>query len=143
MPAPSTYSESDLAAYMLDIMGQVATDLGWTASTPAMVRAIYATERACAVTDIATATDMGMVEAIAAREAWRVAARWTATLHNFGPQQGVSFAMSAINDQITTQLAFAEAAASIYGDPANTIVVSDIVHADDPYAPLNLGAEMG
>lgn len=132
MPAPLSYSEPDLIAYMLDTMGQVATDLKWTAMEPALLRAVWSVQRACGVSNIIDATDMAKVEALANREAWRAASRHTASLFTFGPQQGERFEMGKINDQINTQLALAEAAAAPYLS-SNRIGVATLRYEGDPY----------
>lgn len=73
MPAPTSYSEAQLAALMVDEMGAVATSLGLTATSAGILRAITAVERLLEVSDVATATDMAVVEAAARWQAWAVA----------------------------------------------------------------------
>lgn len=73
MPAPSSYTESSLAAFMVATLGSAATDLGLTASSPGILAAVTAVERALGVSDVADLEDMPVLESAAAWKAWAAA----------------------------------------------------------------------
>lgn len=73
MPAPTAYTESQLADFMLDELGGTASALGWEFGTPQLLRAVYAVARMLDVADVATVTDMTALEALARLSIWRAA----------------------------------------------------------------------
>lgn len=73
MPAPSSYTESGLKTYMVGVLDSVATDLGLTTASTSIVNAVTAVERLLGVSDVASLTDMSVLEAAAAWKAWQVA----------------------------------------------------------------------
>lgn len=73
MPAPSSYSESGLKTFMVDVLDSVAADLGLTTSSTAISQAVTAVERLLGVDDVADLDDMPVLEAAATWKAWAVA----------------------------------------------------------------------
>jgi hypothetical protein len=73
MPAPSSYSESSLAALMVNELGAVGVSLGLTTSAALITQGVTAVERVLGVSDVATATDMALVESAARWQAWLAA----------------------------------------------------------------------
>jgi hypothetical protein len=141
MPAPLSYSESDLAAFMVDELADVAVALGWTATTPRLVRAVYATERACGVPDISSVTDPAMVEAVGAREAWRAAmgaaaARVNKRVGDLSKSESDLFAQCRANYLTASTEAMAY-------DTTNVIGVASVTYAPDVYGPLDTSGEFG
>lgn len=73
MAAPSSYSESALKTFMVEVLDSVATDLGLTTSSTALAQAVTAVERLLGVSDVAELDDMPVLEAAATWKAWAVA----------------------------------------------------------------------
>jgi hypothetical protein len=73
VPAKASYSESELATYMVAVLDSVATDLGLTASSPSVLAAVTSVERLLGVSDVATLTDMAVLESAATWRAWGAA----------------------------------------------------------------------
>lgn len=73
MAAPTAYTESQVAAYMVAVLGSVATDMGLTASSPSILAAVMSIERLLGVSDVADLTDMAVLESAAAWKAWAAA----------------------------------------------------------------------
>lgn len=142
MPAPLSYSEVDLAAFMVDELADVAVALGWTATTPRLVRALYAVERACGVADIGAAIDPAQVEALAAREAWRAAMGAAAAQVDSSVPGGPNLKASGLYTQCYGNFLAASTAAMAY-DPANVIGVASVTYAPDVYGPLDTSGELG
>lgn len=72
MPAPTTYTESDLIAFMEVELGPTGVALGLLA-TDALLQAVYAVQRLLGLDDVADATDMSVLEAAARWQAWAAA----------------------------------------------------------------------
>jgi hypothetical protein len=137
MPAPLSYTEAELAAYMIATLADVATALGLTAASTQITEAVYATEMACVVTDIVTATDMAMVRAIGAREAWRVAMRSAASRYDAAIAGGPSARRSQLYAQCRDNYLAAVTDAGAYDTVGNVIGVASVTYAPDVYGPLN------
>lgn len=112
MAAPASYTEPGLALYMHATLGKVAEALGYTAPT-SYQEAVNTTLLALGLTDIAQATDMGALRAVAAREAWRKAASDAAAYFDFSAD-GASYTRSQLFAAIQNNQTDAEAAASAY-----------------------------
>lgn len=74
MPAPTTYTESSLLDFMHTELSNASAALGFETNDDALVQAVTAVERLLGVSDVATATDMALVEAAARWQAWVAAA---------------------------------------------------------------------
>jgi hypothetical protein len=73
MTAKTSYTESELAAYMVGVLDAVATGLGLTTSSPSILAAVTGVERLLGVSDVADVTDMAVLEAAAEWKARGVA----------------------------------------------------------------------
>lgn len=111
MPLPSGYTESTLASYMVSRLGALAVTLELT--TASMAEAVNDVALACGVTDIAGATDVQQVRALATLAALRTAQTAAASWYDFGADGG-DFKRSQVQAQIAGLLADAERAALLY-----------------------------
>lgn len=132
MPVPTSYTEANLATFMHGCLGDVATELGWLAAS-SYSEAVTETLLAYGVTDIAGATDMRKLRALARREAWRAAVGSLASRYDF-TADGASHHLSQVYSQAQHALAAAEADAVRY-DTAHQATLTKI-HYGDPYGPI-------
>lgn len=88
MAVPASYTESQLAVYCLDILGPVATLLGWTAYTPAVDEIVNETLFRYGVSSINDVTDINKLRVIARWQAWRVAVDYLANQYTIGMPGG-------------------------------------------------------
>lgn len=72
MPAPTSYTESALLAFMEVELGPLAASLGLL-ETDALQQAVWAVQRLLGLTDVANATNMALLEAASRWEAWKAA----------------------------------------------------------------------
>lgn len=110
MAAPTIYTESTLAAYMLTCLKDVATQMAWTTLTDVQ-EAVNEALLAYGVTDVANASDIKKVRKLARREIWRQVC--SATAGNFAfSADGASFSRQQIHEHAMQEFnaAFAEAA---------------------------------
>lgn len=151
MPAASSYSESELAAYMIAVL-PVASALGMTAASPAIASAVLAVERILGVSDVADLTDMAKLETIATWRAWQAAADTAAVRFDVssGGGGGTSSAkLSQMFDQISKRLADALDAALVYPEvqaasgAGGVAVVVGLGGTVDPYGWPWCRAEFG
>jgi hypothetical protein len=89
MAAPTSYTEDDLALYMLSVVGKIATDvLEWDidnfAGAVDEALLVYGTDSITAVTGRA---NIQILRAAARREAWRAVMQATAHEHAWGASQ--------------------------------------------------------
>lgn len=137
MPAPTEYSENDLAEYMIEILADIATVLGWDGDTPQITRAVYAVQRAYPdddLEDVSGATDMPLLEALARREALKAAATALAARVDIGSPAGDA-KLAQQHAQCMRMLSLATfEAEQLLGDVASqAIVVRPVRHTEDPY----------
>jgi hypothetical protein len=129
---PTSYDETNLAAYQLVVLGDVGSVLGFT--TASFAEAINDTLLAYGVVDIADATDIARLRSLARVEAWKLALVGAASKYDVsdGTQ---SLKRSQLMGQIRAALSLAETDASAYiDDGSSTVGRSTVVYADDPYA---------
>lgn len=135
MPAPTSYSETDLALYMHEyVLGGddgTAGALGWADDDSRYTYAVANTLRAYGVSLIADATDMAKLEALARVEAWRAVVQATAAEHDYASGTA-DFKRSQINAQARAALADAEGAAFAYTS-LYSVGVSAVRNTDTPY----------
>lgn len=81
MPAPSVYTEHELAVYMLSDLGRVGDVLEFTPAS--MIEAVYDAILAYGVDDISEATDIARLRVLARVAAWQKAAKDAATFYDF------------------------------------------------------------
>lgn len=132
MAIPSSYSEVSLAAYMLSVTGNVAAALGWTASD--FTEAVNDALVAYGVPDIANATDIAKLRALAKVEAWRAVVDGTAADIEF-TADGANFKRNQMHQQAVAALerAQSEATARGYADSYVPAIQVGAVQWKDPY----------
>lgn len=133
MPVPTSYTEEQLATFMHGCLGDVATELGWSVDGGSYSEAVTEALLAYDVADIADATDMRKLRALARREAWRAAVASLAARYDF-TADGASHHLSQIHAAAQAALAAAEADAARY-DTAYQVTATP-VHYGDPYLPI-------
>jgi len=149
MPAPTSYSEDDLAAYMLQELGDVGQDLALSATANATgdlgdftepVNDVLLDFGTDDITTISGSADIRGLRALAAVHAWRLARKRAAARYDQadGTQ---SLKRSQVFGMIDKNLSLAEdiAAALGYGSPASQLVikVGHIHYVQDPYLPID------
>lgn len=141
MPIPTSYSESELADYMITALSNVAAVLNWTNATDEIGEAIIAALLAYFGTAgdnsvIANATDVLKLRVLARREAWRAALAALTTKYTFSTD-GQSFQRSDMMKFAQTQLERAENEAAAFDTSAELeIRVSSLTYPADPYIYL-------
>lgn len=138
MPAPTAYTEQQLAIYMLSSIGNLGTVLELTADH--FREAVNDTLLAYGDVDsIGDADDIKKLRALAKVEAWRVAVEQSSGMYNFQSHDG-RYDRATIHAQALVGLGLAENAAAIYtvvddtDNASYTVGVSRFTHAYDPYA---------
>ena len=133
MAPPTSYTEATLKTYMLASLGTLGTTLGLT--TASFDEAVNDTLLAYPTTDVALATDITKLRALArlaaARQARTVAASW----YDFSAD-GASFSRSQVLAALDGMIAMAETDAMAYSSNY-AIGVGTMTYPDDPY-PLTL-----
>lgn len=129
MALPSSYTEATLKTYMLASLGGLGTVLGLTIDS--FAEAVNDVLAAYGVEDIANATDIPQLRALAKVAALRTAQATAAGWYDFGADGG-DFKRSQVAEQIATMLATAESDALLYAD-AYTIGTGTLTYTDDPY----------
>lgn len=136
MPIPVAYTEADLAAFQLNILDTLAATLAWTSVTPAVLEAVNDAVLAYGVADIAGATDIAKLRALARVAIWRAVARATAGFYQFGLDQ-MTFNRQQVHAQAMTMIGEAERDATALGVGAGARLIVASVARDsdsDPYA---------
>ncbi len=131
MTIPSSYSASTLKAYQHSLLGPVADALGWSVAGGSYDEALIDTLLAYGVTDIANATDITKLRALAAVAVWRQAQQAAAGLITFS-SFGDRFEQGTIQERITVALAQAESRAVAY-DTTYAVALTAVDHSQDPY----------
>ena len=114
MTVPSSYSASELAAYMHGELRNVASALGFTAPD-SYAQAITRTLLAYGVQDIASAGNVPRLLALSSVEAWRLAVQQLTPQFNVNTD-GRGQSRSDFFDHCKDMLADAEAVAAMYSD---------------------------
>lgn len=132
MPVPTGYSEASLQVYMLAATGNLGTVLGLTISD--FVEAVTDTLIAYGEEDIADATEIGKLRALAKVAAWQVAVAKSSGYMKFQADGG-SFEAQQIHAQALAGLALAETMAATYtgGMVGYEVTTATFHHANDPY----------
>jgi hypothetical protein len=134
MAAPSSYTESTLAEYMHTVLGDVATQLGWTAADSydnAVDEALLA--YGCAsIADVSGAQNIALLRAYARAEVWNQVAAYTTADIDFSAD-GASYSRSQLHSHARTQAALASADVQQRGGYGYTVRNTHIDHAHDPY----------
>lgn len=134
MAAPAVYTEIDLSTFMLSQLGDVADVLGWTALADVQ-ESVNETLLAYGVSDIADASDITKLRALARREAWRLAMASLLTFYDFSNPEG-QYKRSQMLAGAGHRLSDAESAALPYDLNAGAAIINAIQSTTDPYAPL-------
>jgi hypothetical protein len=109
MPLPTTFTSEELATWMRDELLATATVLGMdNPANPGYTTAVRRTLRAYGVSDLAQATDVVKLEALALIEVWRSVVNQTATAINFEADGG-RYDREAIHKHAVVMLAQAQA----------------------------------
>lgn len=133
MPAPATYTEERLAAYMAATVGDLAAALGWAGDPlPALQEAVNNVLLDYGADDVADVTDIRKVRALASVEAWRAAVASLAARYDFSNPEG-SYKRSQMLAGAQKALLAAEAVASEYLPGYGVAYVDEARHDDDPY----------
>lgn len=131
MSLPTAYTDAELIAFMLADLGEVATTIGWDAATPALTAAVNRTLRLLGLTDIAEATDMTALEAVALWQAWDAVVT-ALTLRYDISTDGQSLSRSQMFEHALKQRTTAQMAA--LGHTATySLVATPVVYTNDPY----------
>lgn len=133
MPAPLSYTEADLIAYMQGVIGpDVRGALNWQA--PADYQQIaWAVQRMLGLDSIESATDMVMLEAAARYAVWDGVVRHSVAWHDISTD-GQSLSLSQVHEHAVAQRDAAATELGRLGAPGftATIGVMQAVYSD-PY----------
>lgn len=137
MPAPTAYTEDDLARFALLQLGDLGPALGWTPEDP---RVQLAARRAFGRADLAPGAALALaevdeLEAQAELAVWERVVAATAGHHAFGVE-GMTFNREQVHAQARGMVAEAERCLAAMGKGPNVLVVAAVVRADDPYVYL-------
>jgi hypothetical protein len=158
MPVATSYTESALASFMASAIGPVADVLGWGVDANSYNLPISRAMRALGLSDVTTVTaaaDLAALEAVAAREAWRLVVQHLATRYDISlDQQSLKRsqlqAMAKESLQIAeadTVLALAASGVTLVASGRASVQVSSLDYPTDPYGArldaLGLTAEVG
>lgn len=134
MAAPTLYSEALFAQYLLDVLKDTATALGWTTQGDVQA-AIDETLLALAVSTIADATEIRKLRAVGRREVWRLVASATAAHYAFSAD-GASYNRQQIHDHAVAALRLAETDCMAFGIDGYAVRLDKVIFAQDPYGPI-------
>lgn len=129
MPVPTAYTEEELASFMHVTLSRVAVVFEFNAAT-SYAEAIISTLLAYGVDDIALATDMKKLRALARREAWRLASDTAASFNDHTIEGSGQFNLSELHKQINVNLGRAESDASPYDAHGYRVTVSKVRYSD-------------
>lgn len=132
MAAPASYTEATLATYMHTTLGAIAGALSWTVAGNSYAEPVNEALLVYGVSDIAAATEIQKLRAIARREAWRAVVAGLAAMYNFATD-GQSFSRSQMQAQALEALRIAEADAMQYDTGAYEVRVDKVERTQDPY----------
>ena len=130
MPIPTIYNEPLLQHYMLNQTGNLGVVLSLTATN--FIEAVADTLLAYGATDIANATDIAKLRALAKVEAWKVAVAHAAGYIEF-TADGSSFKANQMHQQALAGLEAAETAAMEFGLSNYMVTVATLRYSNDPY----------
>ncbi len=139
MAAPTAYTEATLAAYMHDVLGNVATALGYLAAS-SYTEAVNETLLQYGVDDIAEVSGQDairLLRALARAQAWRKVANDTAGDYDF-KTDSTTFNRSQVHKQallnLTAAISEADALAAELGQATGYVIEKARArYKDDPY----------
>lgn len=140
MPVPTAYTEDTLAAFMHSTLRDVATALGWSVAAGDYDEAVTDTLIAYDENDIADATDIQKLRALARVAVWQSVVDATTGDYDFSADGG-NYSRSQLHAQAVARLAQAQQQASAYIDDL-VVGTATITHHNDPWADhADSGAE--
>lgn len=119
MPAPSSYDETQLKAFMVEQLGATADALALTTASPSIRNGVYVAQRVCGAANVSAVTDMPLLEAVAGWQAWEAAVAAAAVQFNLTAGSGGKLERSQVIGPIERQRDAARARASVYAEVAN------------------------
>jgi len=141
MAIPASYTETTIKYYLHDMLGAVATMLGWSPDGADYDEAVDEAIASYGVDDISAITgrdNVRKLRALARREVWRAVMQAT-TGHYDVTTDGASRNRSQMHVQAREQFDLADAACMSYGEDGYTISSVHISYTDDPYLSPNEG----
>jgi hypothetical protein len=149
MPAPTSYSEDELAEYMIEVLSDIATVLGWNSDSAPVLRAVYAVQRAYPngseeLADVSEADNMPLLESLAQREGLRAAAVALAARVDIASPAGDA-RLAQQHTQCLKMLSLATYEADLLlGDEGNASVViaRPVRHIEEPFYESEAEAEL-
>jgi hypothetical protein len=135
MPLPNSYTEPTFKVYLIAVLSNVATVLGWTTSTPEVEEAVTDTELALGVADIVAATDIAAVRVLGERAILRRAQTALAPLYDLVEEQQ-QFRRSQAFQAVSKRLAAVETQALRYDTAGYAVGVGQRTYPGDPYSYL-------
>lgn len=137
MPAPLSYTDAALAAFMVVELGPTAEVLGWVTGTPRVEYAVHAAARLLEVTDVSTLTNMAALEAVARLSIWRAAEGAFAPAYDW-TSDGQSLKRSQLFDHAQVMVARYEGQCASLGIDVGTgggvVTIHPVTRTEDPYA---------
>lgn len=130
MPVPSSYTEPELAEYMVRQLGTVADVLGWTAPH-LLIDAVSDALILCGVSTVGE-VEAPRLRAVARLTAWRAAVGALSGLHDFSAD-GQSMSLSQAQSMALRSLAQAERDAAEFGIGASRAYAGAMIRSADPY----------
>lgn len=137
MALPAGYTEGTLAAYMHDVLGPVATALGWTVLAGNYDEAVNEAVALMDTDDVTTITGREAIMALrtaARREVWRAVMQATAGHYDLSTD-GASRHRSQMYKQAQMQFALADSELGMLGIGAAYVATIETVDYGDPYGP--------
>lgn len=132
MPVPTAYTEDSLAAFMHAALRDVATALGWSVAAGDYDEPVTDALIAYGEDDIADATDIQKLRALARVAVWQAAVDATVGDYDFSADGG-SYSRSQLHAQALARLAQAQQQAAAYMDDM-LVGTATITHHNDPWA---------
>jgi hypothetical protein len=135
MPVPTSYSESQFAAYLVTTLDTLEQVLNWDQGDPRVREAVADALLDYGVSDIADATDIRKLRALGRRAIWRAVANATAGFYAFTDVGQQQFSRQQIHDHAVAMLKQAEVE-SLEWSLSYAASSSTISRITDPYIVL-------
>jgi len=136
MAPPTAYTTAELATFALAQLDALATALAWTTASASVTEAVNDAVLAYGVADVADATDIPKLRALARVSIWRAVARATVGYYRFGADQ-MSFERGQVHEHALAMIGEAEREATALGvGVGSSLIVATVVRDSDsdPYA---------
>jgi hypothetical protein len=132
MPVPTSYSESQFAAYLVTTLDTLEQVLNWDQGDPRVREAVSDALLDYGVSDITEATDIRKLRALGRRAIWRAVANATAGFYAFTDVGQQQFSRQQIHDHATAMLKQSETEA-LEWSLSYAASSSTISRSTDPY----------